>query len=346
MTSDSSYLRSIGYLLGGRINSGSFSHIHHAIQVSNADVVAVKVIDLKNINIFFRTRFLPRELMNIRTLDHPNIIQVRKIAETDSKVYIIMDYAFTNLRIQIMKHCYIPEEQARHWFCQLASALEYMHRRGVAHRDIKLENILIDQHNTIKLCDFGFSKMTDRRSGILPENSTTYCGSLGYCAPEILRRTPYDPWKSDIWSLGVVLYRMVVGGMPFGEGNDLGSVKRISIAQSRSLEFPTFPKTSVECQELIRRLLTVESDRRITLLDISKSRWVNHASLNSAYFRHQQQQLQKPSQPTPPTEVTLGGNDVIRSEINASHGERSMISRIRMRLPVLNPRKNKRKQMY
>ncbi|XP_002130294.2 testis-specific serine/threonine-protein kinase 6-like [Ciona intestinalis] len=342
MASDSAYLRSIGYLLGGRINSGSFSKIHHAIQVSNGDVVAVKVIDLKNINIFFRTRFLPRELLNIRSLDHPNIIQVRKIAETDSKVYIIMDYANSNLRDQIMKHCYIPEGQARSWFCQLASALEYMHRRGVAHRDIKLENILVDDKRTIKLCDFGFSKMTDRRSGIIPESSTTYCGSLGYCAPEILRRTPYDPWKSDIWSLGVVLYRMVVGGMPFGEGNDLGSVKRISIAQSRSLEFPTFPRTSIECQELIKRLLTVESERRITLLDIFKSRWVNHPVLDIGHLRQQQKHIQRHSQQPTHDDPALH-NKVIRSEINATQGERSMISRIRMRLPVLNPRRNKRK---
>lgn len=185
-----------------------------------------------------------------------------------------MAHAKTNLRQQIEAQTYISEEQAKKWFSQLTSALDYSHRRGVAHRDLKIENILIDDEKNIKLCDFGFSKACGA-SGKLGSNSTTFCGSLGYCAPEILQRTPYNPWKTDIWSLGVVLYKMVVGGMPFGDGNDLGSVRRISKAQSRVLEFPVSPKVSSDCQELIRSLLAFESDHRITLLDIFRSKWVS-----------------------------------------------------------------------
>ena len=163
----------------------------------------------------------------------------------------------------------------------------------VAHRDIKIENILIsEQQNNnsnnnnnggnnnnsvsgscIKLCDFGFSKLiettTTNEHLLVDERSTTFCGSLAYCAPEILLRTPYDPWKTDVWSLGVVLYKMVVGVMPFGEGNDLASVRKITRAQSRLLEFPPFPPTTADCQHLIRSLLTVESSQRITLFQVS-----------------------------------------------------------------------------
>ncbi|XP_076817218.1 testis-specific serine/threonine-protein kinase 6-like [Clavelina lepadiformis] len=339
MSGDSIYLRKIGYLLGNRINSGSFSTIHNALQISKADVVAVKIIDMKNSCASFRTRFLPRELANIQSLFHPNIIKVRKIAKAQEKVYIVMDYARTNLRSQIELRTYIPEEQARKWFRQLASALDYLHRHGVAHRDIKIENILIDQDNNIKLCDFGFSKLIEKRRGQNDQHSTTFCGSLAYCAPEILLRTPYDPWKTDIWSLGVVLYKMVVGGMPFGEGNDLGSMKRITKAQTKVLEFPPFPKLSESCQELIKALLTVESDQRISMVDISRSKWVNTEDAKQPNKRRNKLSFYRDNFEISSTPF----NGVIGRQIPVQSP--SMMSRLRMHFPSMSL-KNKRDQKY
>jgi len=261
------YLRNLGYLVGTKINSGSFSIIHYGIEIKSGNTVAIKIIDLENVSSNFRTRFLPRELTNIQKLNHPNIIKVHQISRRDKKIYIVMDYAPSNLHKEIDTRTHINEPQAKKWFLQLTSALEYLQKNGVAHRDVKLENILIDNRQKIKLCDFGFSKIVDG-------NSTTFCGSLAYCAPEILLQTPYDPWKSDIWSLGVVLYKMVVGVMPFGEGNDLVDVRKIAEAQTRFLHFPSFPVTSHSCQQLIRQLLTVESTRRISLHDVIESIWL------------------------------------------------------------------------
>lgn len=282
---DGAHLRKIGYLLGGRINSGAFSIVHCGLEVKSGDAVAIKVTDLKNVSGNFRRRFLPRELANIKRFNHPNIIKVCHISRNEHKVYIVMDYACSSLRREIDARTYIAERQARKWFFQLASAIEYLKRNRIAHRDIKIDNILIDHHQNIKLCDFGFSKLIEGNSSsnsIISEQSTTYCGSIAYCAPEILLRTPYDPWKSDVWSLGVVLYKMVVGVMPFGEGNDLASVRKIARAQNRLLEFPPFPPTSYDCQQLIRALLTVESTQRIDLSQVTRSRWMKPSNSNSS----------------------------------------------------------------
>ena len=248
-----------------------------------------------------------------------------------------MDYAPTNLRRQLELRSFIPEEQARKWFCQLASALEYLHRHQVAHRDIKIENILIDKNYDVKLCDFGFSKIVETNTIQKDEPlSTTFCGSLAYCAPEILLRTPYEPYKTDVWSLGVVLYKMVVGGMPFGEGNDLGSVKRIAKAHTQMLVFPPYPRTSLACQDLIRALLTVETTRRITMLEISKFTWVNPRQNNpNASKQTSTKLLEKPSNEEPSVLKT----GVIGKEIVplSSHSQ-SVISRLRNRLPSLTKR--------
>jgi len=272
------------------------------------------------------------------------ILQVLKIAKSEAKVFIIMEFAVTNLHRYLDQRGYIHEDQARKWFGQLASALLYLHKRGVAHRDIKLENILINSKGNIKLCDFGFSKLIESDEGNKPANSTTFCGSLGYCAPEILHRTPYNPWKTDVWSLGVVLYRMVVGAMPFGEGNDLGSVRRITRAQAKVVEFPPFPKTSVACKELIKSLLTVETDRRITLLDIFRSKWVNANPKDEGRGKlPTSATLAKSSEAcnnlTIPTSSAFDA--VVGETTKPALATPSVISRLRMRLPSLTLRAKK-----
>lgn len=261
-----------------------------------------------------------------------------------------MSYAKTTLRRQLEKYTYIEESKARKWFCQLASALAYLHKRRIAHRDLKTENVLIDGSDNIKLCDFGFSTLCSSNDRELP--SSTFCGSLGYCAPEILKRTPYNPCKTDIWSLGVVLYKMVIGGMPFGEGNDLGSVRRIALAQTRILEFPPYPQVTGSCRDLIRSLLAFESDHRITLYDIFQCKWITEIG-----------GVEKISEDLPNTVAASRGSSLLQETIlnrltsvtsvmtsqeystkrvEAPTRATSVLSRIRMRLPSLSSRSFRR----
>lgn len=336
---DTGFLREQGLLLGKLFNSGAFSELYHAIEITSADTVAVKTMDLGLMNASFKTRFLPREVENIRNLKHRNIIKVRNIKRSSKKVYIVMDYAQTNLRQEIERRTYIPENQARKWFCQLASALEYLQGVGLAHRDIKLDNILIDSQGSIKLCDFGFSKIVEKGPDGDEGNSTTFCGSLAYCAPEILTRTPYDPYKTDVWSLGVVLYKMVMGVMPFGEGNDLASVRRIARAQKIPLEFPPLPYTTLECRHLIQSLLTVESNQRINLIDIARSKWINfNTDQNSNEVRRPQSQNMESSSTSRPISQLSSNDGYSKPRARLAVSTVSMIEKFRLRLPLLSGR--------
>lgn len=350
------WLRKAGYLLGERFSGGSFSTIHLALRIRDASKVAVKLIDLRTTTQDYRRRFLPREIENVANLHHPNIIKVQWVGRSKTKAYIIMAYAKTNLRQQIAKRTYIEEALAKKWFCQLTSAMAYLHRRGVAHRDLKIENILIDEDQNIKLCDFGFSKVC-QQNGTQGPNSDTFCGSLGYCAPEILQRTPYNPWKTDIWSLGVVLYKMVIGGMPFGEGNDLGSIRKIAKAQTQLLEFPAHPRISDDCQNLIRSLLAFESEHRITLLDIFRSKWFSTEGLSRGETRAFSQitrvvqdmsdmrskeecvRVRVPNQFLNPSVSSTSNRP------KTSMRPTSVISRIRMRLPSLSSKRTRKEKL-
>ncbi|XP_054572995.1 serine/threonine-protein kinase MARK2-like [Eptesicus fuscus] len=156
------------------------------------------------------------------------------------------------------------EGEARTVFRQVVSAVQYCHQRGIVHRDLKPGNILIDSDMTIKLADFGFSRE------VSDDKQRTFCGTICYSAPEILQRHTYDGRKTDVWSLGVVLYRMLTGVVPF-EGDSIVNVKR----QILSGHFPVPCFMSREVQKLLRKLLTVDPSQRPTLEDVMKDPWLN-----------------------------------------------------------------------
>jgi serine kinase len=200
---------------------------------------------------------------------------------------------------------YLKEATACKYFKQLISAVEYLHSLGICHRDLKCENILLDRRNTIKIIDFGFGKIlnksdtkteqekkieklieagvdsppvTERRetSGSTsskkkdPLLSETYCGSYAYASPEILKGTPYDPRKSDIWALGVVLFAMVFGRLPFDDRD----VKQLLKQVESALKFPNSPSgVSDACKNLLKGILG-PLRYRFTIEDIKNHPWM------------------------------------------------------------------------
>lgn len=132
----------------------------------------------------------------------------------------------------IRKEKYLPEERARSYFSQLLNAVEYIHSMGVVHRDIKCENIVFDGSFTLKLIDFGFARGNMQPVSVgtkmKPVLSKTFCGSHAYASPEILKSIPYQPQLSDIWAVGVVLYTMVIGQLPFSNVNNVNYLIKVS----------------------------------------------------------------------------------------------------------------------
>ena len=149
-------------------------------------------------------------------LKHPNIIECLEVIDTETHTYIVMEYiAGGDLFDYIMGKGVLEEPEAIGIFKQIISALEYLHEKNICHRDLKLENILIDDKGKIKIIDFGLSKKVEDQKKL-----DTFCGSWSYCSPEVAQQNDYDGYANDRWSLGILLFALVSGCLPFDDPDD------------------------------------------------------------------------------------------------------------------------------
>ncbi|XP_048512798.1 testis-specific serine/threonine-protein kinase 4-like [Athalia rosae] len=257
-------LETHGYTLGQTIGTGSYATVKVAKSERHGCRVAVKIVSKFQAPGDYLKKFLPREIEVVKGLRHPNLIRFLQAIETTHRVYIVMEFAQNGSLLDVIRRdSHIDEGRGRRWFRQLIDAVDYCHERGVVHRDIKCENLLIDSAFNIKLSDFGFARGHMKpKNGIAPL-SETFCGSYAYASPEILRGVPYQPQLSDIWSMGVVLYTMVYGRLPFDDTNYAQLLKQVQ----NKVTFPKEPKVSSECRALITRILAPQSSRlRIAII--------------------------------------------------------------------------------
>ncbi|KAK8774353.1 hypothetical protein V5799_011112 [Amblyomma americanum] len=199
------------------------------------------------------------------SIQHPYIIHIYEVFENKDKIVLVMQYASGGeLYDYVSERKELSSEEARRIFRQVASAVYYCHKNKICHRDLKLENILLDEKGNAKIADFGLSNVYDERHFL-----STFCGSPLYASPEIVKGTPYYGPEVDCWSLGVLLYTLVYGAMPFDGSNFKRLVRQISEADYYE------PKRKSDASALIRRLLTVDPAKRATVIDICQDRWVN-----------------------------------------------------------------------
>ncbi|XP_072547009.1 testis-specific serine/threonine-protein kinase 6-like [Salminus brasiliensis] len=260
-------LESLGFNVLANIGQGSFGTVKLAKSKRFEKQVAIKVLDLRLATPSFVRKFLPREIAILRRIRHPHIIQVHEIFKVPSKqVYIVMEAAVMDLQEKLQQSCYIRSSQAKKWFSQLLSAVVYLHQQDIVHRDLKCENVLLTAENQVKLTDFGFGRF----SRGFPQLSETYCCTRQYAAPEVLMRKPYDPKKSDVWSLGVILYAMVTGSMPF----KYQGCRRLLQAQSKPLVYPCCIKVQKQCRNLISYMLHFDPATRPTATEVAQHPWL------------------------------------------------------------------------
>lgn len=272
----STVLESHGYTVGKIIGTGSYATVKLARSSRHGTDVAIKIVSKMQAPQDYLKKFLPREIEVVKGLKHANLIRFLQAIETTHRVYIIMEYAENGSLFDIIRgQGYIDETRARHWFTQLLNALQYCHERGVVHRDIKCENLLLDSGYNIKLSDFGFARAHMRCRSNLADNtlSETFCGSYAYASPEILQGIPYAPHMSDIWSMGVVLFAMVYGRLPF----DDSSVNELLKQVQEEVTFPKLPEVSTACRNLITNILSAV-EKRPRLRSIADHPWVKPKS--------------------------------------------------------------------
>ena len=207
---------------------------------------------------------IKQEANILSTFNHPHIMKVYELIESDDGVFIVMEYApGGELYDWLLKKQKVSEDNARIIFQQLIYSLEYCHEHSVAHRDIKLENILLDDQGNIKLGDFGLANYC--KDGRFLHTS---CGSVNYAAPEIISGEPYSGPEVDIWSAGIVLFILVTGYLPFDESNISTLFTKIKRA-----DFVMPSILSIHCQDLIYRMLDPNSVTRIKIYQIRKHPW-------------------------------------------------------------------------
>ncbi|KAK6752737.1 hypothetical protein RB195_003882 [Necator americanus] len=248
-----------------KLGSGTYGKVSLAFDHKFEREVAVKLIKKSAIENKADLIRIRREIRIMSALHHPNIIQIYEVFENREKIILVMEYACGGELYDYVSHFgSLPESEARRIFRQITSAVLYCHKHQVAHRDLKLENILLDQDNNAKIADFGLSNYFGNKTLL-----TTFCGSPLYASPEIINGTPYRGPEVDCWSLGILLYTLVYGSMPF-DGRDFNRMVR-QIKRGAYYE----PDTPSTASMLIRNMLRVNPERRADIFDIASHWWLN-----------------------------------------------------------------------
>lgn len=203
---------------------------------------------------------LVREIYHHRQFRHPHIATLYEVIVTENTVWLAMEYCPGNELFQyLVDHGRLKQDQVKRIFSQLAGAVAYTHSRNCAHRDLKLENTLLDNDMNVKLVDFGFTR--EYQSRVMLE---TVCGTVCYMAPEMISRSKYHGHSVDIWSLGVILYTLLYGEMPFEEETDDETKEKILFSE------PSYgdPSVPLPAQQLVRRMLSKDPNERPSLTQI------------------------------------------------------------------------------
>ncbi|KAF7731628.1 hypothetical protein EC973_008797 [Apophysomyces ossiformis] len=256
------------YILGSIIGVGGFSTVRQGYRVTDGQKVAVKVVKhcVQDDSCYEDPR-LERELTIWKSLKHPNIVQVQKVIETDHSTMVVCDYCPRNL----LSKTQLRETEARQVFIELCQAVQYLHNKArVCHKDLKLENVLLDQEDHVKLCDFGLAVYQQPTGSCRKDSATdeTAGGSLAYAAPEQIQSpNALCCPKTDIWSLGVILYALITGRLPFVDDYELRLQNKIVSGQFE------MPSVSVELQQLLSHCLDTNPSTRYTIDQVLQSPW-------------------------------------------------------------------------
>ena len=260
------------YKYGRLLGKGAYGKVNLCLHTLTGRLVAIKSINKSKITKERQREKIKVETSIMKTLSYSNnIVKILENYETKNHICIVMEYICAgDLFSYIKKRSKLTETVAKFIFKQIVLAIQYIHRNNIVHRDIKLDNILIDLDNNVKICDFGVSKIIKKGDILIDQ-----CGTPTYIAPEILKNKGYDGFPVDVWSSGVVLYAMLNGNVPF-KGGDLNELHKLIIEG----EYKPIKHISKEAAHLLKCLLEVDPTKRIKTDDILFHPWLMDVDLN------------------------------------------------------------------
>lgn len=251
-----------------RIGMGCFGKVYLATQILTGTQVALKVIsktDIQNKN--FRSK-IEKEIEILQQVNNCRfVIKLMEVFEDDTSVYFVFEYLKNGDLIKYFKkNQLMDEEELKPFFAKILKGVQYLHDNKIIHRDIKLDNILLDSNLQPKICDFGISSIKEEGKKIMDTG-----GTPAYLAPEVIKSEGKVCEKSDVWSLGVLLFLLNFGTVPFKSQDMQNLYSKILIGH---FKFPDYEEVSFELMDLIKKMLNVDLDKRLSIEEIYKHRWL------------------------------------------------------------------------
>ena len=251
------------YIIKKTIGTGTFSTVKLGIHRITQKKVAIKVLDKNKIESKDDLERIIREMQILTEMEHQNVIKVFKIYEEEANFSIIMEYCEGGeLFNYIVKNKRLSEKESSYFFYQIINGIEYIHSKGIAHRDLKPENLLIGKNKILKIIDFGLSNFYDGTKRL-----QTPCGSPCYASPEMVKGKEYDGFNIDIWAIGVILFAMLCGYLPFEDDENDNDILFRQIIKNK-IDFPSF--LSELSLDILKKILVSDPLKRITIDEIKK----------------------------------------------------------------------------
>ena len=243
------------------IGEGTFGKVKLSLHKLTQEQVAIKILEKNKIINQKDLERIEKEIKYMKMLNHPNIVKIYEIIEDENNYYISMEYVpGGELFNYIVKNKRLTENESSFFYSQIIHIIKEIHKHKICHRDLKPENLLLTQHKTIKITDFGLSNEYE-------DFLMTPCGSPCYASPEVLKGKKYSGLGIDLWASGIILYSMLCGYLPFDDKNNDELFKKILKCK---IEFPKNNNIiiSENAKDLIRKILQPEPSKRITLEEI------------------------------------------------------------------------------
>ncbi|XP_059204113.1 serine/threonine-protein kinase BRSK2-like isoform X2 [Centropristis striata] len=251
------------YRLEKTLGKGQTGLVKLGIHCVTCQKVAIKIVNREKLSESVLMK-VEREIAILKLIEHPHVLKLHDVYENKKYLYLVLEHVSGGeLFDYLVKKGRLTPKEARKFFRQIISALDFCHSHSICHRDLKPENLLLDEKNNIRIADFGMASLQVGDSLL-----ETSCGSPHYACPEVIRGEKYDGRKADAWSCGVILFALLVGALPFDDDNLRNLLEKVKLGV---FHMPHF--IPPDCQNLLRGMIEVDAGKRLTLEQIQKHNW-------------------------------------------------------------------------
>ncbi|XP_077067440.1 serine/threonine-protein kinase BRSK2 isoform X8 [Siphateles boraxobius] len=251
------------YRLEKTLGKGQTGLVKLGIHCVTCQKVAIKIVNREKLSESVLMK-VEREIAILKLIEHPHVLKLHDVYENKKYLYLVLEHVSGGeLFDYLVKKGRLTPKEARKFFRQIISALDFCHSHSICHRDLKPENLLLDEKNNIRIADFGMASLQVGDSLL-----ETSCGSPHYACPEVIRGEKYDGRKADVWSCGVILFALLVGALPFDDDNLRNLLEKVKLGV---FHMPHF--IPPDCQNLLRGMIEVEAGKRLPLELIQKHTW-------------------------------------------------------------------------